>query len=132
MAVEVETEAPSRRERLPLMREIPGPMPNPPQPGKIQVSTPAEEPTRTVPTSQPAGSSQGAEIHSELYTEQHALSVERFCLFYGKNKALHEVSMPAEALLRLAFGRLDAAHTPADVEADLADLDRLRAVFPGF
>jgi hypothetical protein len=40
--------------------------------------------------------------------------------------------MPAEALLRLSYGRLDAAHTPADVEADPADLDRLRAVFPGF
>ena len=47
-------------------------------------------------------------------------------------EGLNEVSMPAEALLRLAYGRLDAAHTPADVEADPADLDRLRAVFPGF
>jgi len=43
-----------------------------------------------------------------------------------------EVSLPAEALLRLAYGRLDPAHTPADVQADPADLDRLRAVFPGF
>jgi len=40
--------------------------------------------------------------------------------------------MPAEALLRLAYGRLDPAHTPAEVEADPADLNRLRAVFPGF
>jgi uncharacterized protein (TIGR03083 family) len=47
-------------------------------------------------------------------------------------EGLNEVSMPAEALLRLSYGRLDAAHTPADVEADPADLDRLRAVFPGF
>jgi uncharacterized protein (TIGR03083 family) len=44
----------------------------------------------------------------------------------------NEVRMPAEALLRLAYGRLDPAHTPAEVEADPADLDRLRAVFPGF
>ncbi len=43
-----------------------------------------------------------------------------------------EVSMPAEALLRLAYGRLDPAHTPAQVQADPADLDRLRAIFPGF
>jgi uncharacterized protein (TIGR03083 family) len=47
-------------------------------------------------------------------------------------EGVHEITMPAEALLRLAYGRLDAAHTPADVEADPADLDRLRAVFPGF
>jgi uncharacterized protein (TIGR03083 family) len=43
-----------------------------------------------------------------------------------------EVSMPSEALLRLAYGRLDPAHTPAQVVADPADLDRLRRVFPGF
>jgi uncharacterized protein (TIGR03083 family) len=43
-----------------------------------------------------------------------------------------EVSMPSEALLRLAYGRLDPAHTPAEVVADPADLDRLRRMFPGF
>jgi uncharacterized protein (TIGR03083 family) len=43
-----------------------------------------------------------------------------------------EVAMPAEALLRLAYGRLDPGHTPAAVEGDPADLDRLRAIFPGF
>ena len=43
-----------------------------------------------------------------------------------------EVSMPSEALLRLAYGRLDPAHTPAEVTADEADLERLRKVFPGF
>jgi uncharacterized protein (TIGR03083 family) len=43
-----------------------------------------------------------------------------------------EFSMPAEALLRLAYGRLDPGHTPASVTGSPADLDRLRAVFPGF
>jgi len=43
-----------------------------------------------------------------------------------------EISMPAEALLRLAYGRLDPGHTPASVTGSPADLDRLRAVFPGF
>lgn len=43
-----------------------------------------------------------------------------------------ELTMPAEALLRLSYGRLDADHTPAGVTADPADLDRLRAIFPGF
>ncbi len=41
------------------------------------------------------------------------------------------VRMPTEALLRLVYGRLDAGHTP-EVSADGIDLDRLRAVFPGF
>jgi len=43
-----------------------------------------------------------------------------------------EVSMPAEALLRLSYGRLDPAHTPAEVVASPDDLDRLRGVCPGF
>jgi uncharacterized protein (TIGR03083 family) len=42
------------------------------------------------------------------------------------------VEMPAEALLRLAYGRLDSEHTPASVTGDAATLDRLREMFPGF
>jgi uncharacterized protein (TIGR03083 family) len=47
-------------------------------------------------------------------------------------RAASEVRIPGEAMLRLAYGRLDPAHTPAGVEADPAVLGRLRAVFPGF
>lgn len=43
-----------------------------------------------------------------------------------------EIRIPTEALLRLVYGRLDAGHTPAEVSAEGIDLDRLRAVFPGF
>ena len=46
--------------------------------------------------------------------------------------AIADVTLPAEALLRLSYGRLDADHTAAGVVADPADLDRLRAIFPGF
>ena len=38
--------------------------------------------------------------------------------------------LPAEAFVRLVYGRLDPAHTPA-VEAEGVDLDELRRVFPG-
>lgn len=48
------------------------------------------------------------------------------------NPAASEISLPDEALLRLITGRLDAGHTPAAVTGDPADLDRVRAVFPGF
>ncbi len=41
------------------------------------------------------------------------------------------LKLPAEALIRLAYGRLDPDHTPP-VEADGVDLDDLRQVFPGF
>jgi uncharacterized protein (TIGR03083 family) len=43
-----------------------------------------------------------------------------------------EVRMPSEALLRLAYGRLDPEHTPDEVTADAADAERLRTLFPGF
>jgi len=39
--------------------------------------------------------------------------------------------LPAEALVRLVYGRLDAGHAPA-VEADDVDVDDLRRMFPGF
>ena len=42
------------------------------------------------------------------------------------------VRMPASALVRLVYGRLDAEHTPATVEADGIDLETLRSIFPGF
>lgn len=41
-----------------------------------------------------------------------------------------ELRLPAEALIRLIYGRLDPAHTPP-VQADGVDLDELRATFPG-
>lgn len=44
----------------------------------------------------------------------------------------NEVRMPSEALLRLAYGRLDPGHTPAGVAGDAPDLERLRTLFPGF
>jgi uncharacterized protein (TIGR03083 family) len=42
------------------------------------------------------------------------------------------VSMPAEALLRLAYGRLDPDHTPSSVSGDPEVLAKLRQIFPGF
>ena len=39
--------------------------------------------------------------------------------------------LPAEAFVRLVYGRLDAEHTPDGVQADGLDLDDLRKVFPG-
>jgi uncharacterized protein (TIGR03083 family) len=43
-----------------------------------------------------------------------------------------QLQMPAESLLRLAYGRLDALHTPPAVSGDLAALGKLRMIFPGF
>jgi uncharacterized protein (TIGR03083 family) len=42
-----------------------------------------------------------------------------------------EVDLPAEALIRLFYGRLDPSHTPESVGGDL-DIDVLRRIFTGF
>jgi uncharacterized protein (TIGR03083 family) len=42
-----------------------------------------------------------------------------------------ELRLPAEALIRLVYGRLDPAHAPP-VETRGVDLDELRPIFPGF
>lgn len=48
------------------------------------------------------------------------------------DSASASLRLPAEAFIRLVYGRLDADHTPPDVEVEGADLATLRAVFPGF
>jgi uncharacterized protein (TIGR03083 family) len=47
------------------------------------------------------------------------------------NSIRPELALPAEAFVRLVYGRLDPAHTPP-VEVTRVDLDELRQVFPGF
>jgi uncharacterized protein (TIGR03083 family) len=42
------------------------------------------------------------------------------------------IDLPAEALVRLLYGRLDPGHTPAGITATGISLDDLRATFPGF
>jgi uncharacterized protein (TIGR03083 family) len=46
--------------------------------------------------------------------------------------ATAKVHMPASALVRLVYGRLDPGHTPATVTAEGIDMDTLRSIFPGF
>jgi uncharacterized protein (TIGR03083 family) len=73
---------------------------------------------------------------------QTADPVRRFLLTGGESISFGDwadekpdsvLELPAEAWLRLVYGRLDPAHTPAGVKADgSAELDVLRQVFPGF
>jgi len=42
-----------------------------------------------------------------------------------------QLTLPAEAFVRLVYGRLDPDHTPSSVSATGVDLDLLRTVFPG-
>jgi uncharacterized protein (TIGR03083 family) len=90
------------------------------------------------------GKSDGEERRIEVVTTEPA---RRFVLVTGENVSLNQDSaeadaasvdpeesdrleLPAESLIRLVYGRLDPAHTPA-YEADGVDLDVLRSIFPG-
>jgi uncharacterized protein (TIGR03083 family) len=43
-----------------------------------------------------------------------------------------QLRMPSESLVRLAYGRLDPAHTPGGLSGEAVALDKLRVIFPGF
>jgi uncharacterized protein (TIGR03083 family) len=49
----------------------------------------------------------------------------------GPEAELATLRLPAEALIRLVYGRLDPGHTPSTVEAHGISLDSLRRRFPG-
>lgn len=49
----------------------------------------------------------------------------------GEGDIKATLRLPAEALIRLIYGRLDPAHTPP-VQTEGVDLNLLRAAFPGF
>lgn len=46
-------------------------------------------------------------------------------------ESTERLTCPAEAFVRLVYGRLDPAHTPGTVDASATDLDALRRTFPG-
>jgi uncharacterized protein (TIGR03083 family) len=50
---------------------------------------------------------------------------------YDDTAAAAELTLPAEAFVRLVYGRLDPGHTPRSVTATGVDLDLLRKTFPG-
>jgi len=98
--------APPRR---PLVREIPAP----PKPGNGEPGAAAEPPVTPEPTAPEMHASRAAslgattEVHPELAAERHVLAADEFCLFYGKNKALHEINM------QIAEGKVTALVGPS-------------------
>ena len=66
-----------------------------------------------------------------LLTSGESVSMTKWADSDGDD-GVPRVRMPAEALLRLAYGRLDPEHTPDTVSGDRDTLDKLRVIFPGF
>jgi uncharacterized protein (TIGR03083 family) len=68
------------------------------------------------------------ELVLELTTDGASLAAAHAL---GAGSAKPVLQLPAEALVRLIYGRLDRDHTPDDVRCDGVDLDVLRRAFPG-
>lgn len=83
-----------------------------------------------------AGKPDGADRRVAVHTTDPvhdfvlATSAERVTLEPASSGAPADLTLPTEALVRLVYGRLGAAHTPAGV--DQAAVAPLRAIFPGF
>jgi uncharacterized protein (TIGR03083 family) len=89
-----------------------------------RVGRPTEEPLRVMISTE--GPPRQFLLHADTEgTELSAIQAS------NSSEGNGELSLPAEALIRLIYGRLDSQHTPA-LESDQIDLDDLRRMFPGF
>jgi uncharacterized protein (TIGR03083 family) len=73
------------------------------------------------------------EVHVELHRPERRITVvlapDSVRLDVDGAGSPPDLVLPAEAFIRLVYGRLDPEHTPPDTEG--AGLDRLRQAFPG-
>jgi uncharacterized protein (TIGR03083 family) len=70
-------------------------------------------------------------IEEPSRTYRIELTPEAVSIGAGVDSDVADVTLPAEAFVRLTSGRLDADHTPAGISG-VEHLDELRRVFPGF
>jgi uncharacterized protein (TIGR03083 family) len=64
-------------------------------------------------------------------TYEISLTTDAVATAESDSDAAADLELPAEAFIRLVYGRLDVDHTPSTV-ADNEHLEELRKVFPGF
>jgi uncharacterized protein (TIGR03083 family) len=87
-------------------------------------------------TGKPIGSTRDVHVHTTGPDRDLTLAftTDGVTLEAGGTPGPADVEMPAEAFIRLIYGRLDPQHTPASVSGTGADelLSELRAAFPGF
>ena len=84
-------------------------------------------------TAQPVAPERTLTIATTEPDRAFAVAVETKAVDFSPLDSVQDptLTMPAEAFIRLVYGRLDAEHTPSSVAGDREALDQLRAVFPG-
>jgi hypothetical protein len=77
------------------------------------------------------GNERDITIHTTAPDRAFTLKVgaERASLAPATNSTVADVELPSEAFVRLVYGRLNQAHTPAGFEGP--QVDELRGMFPG-
>jgi uncharacterized protein (TIGR03083 family) len=82
-------------------------------------------------TGKPSGTVHDVTVRTSNPTRDFtiALGADSVSFTPGASSGTPDLELPAEALIRLVYGRLDPDHSPA--VADAALLDELRGVFPG-
>jgi uncharacterized protein (TIGR03083 family) len=83
-------------------------------------------------TARPPGGSQAITVRTDQPRRAFSieLSPDGVTLGAGDQSRQPDLELPAEAFVRLIYGRLDPAHTPSTVR-DSGALEDLREVFPG-
>jgi uncharacterized protein (TIGR03083 family) len=84
-------------------------------------------------TAKPHGDARAVGIITTDPDRRFAVAIEPQGVTFtaGTTAGKADLTMPAEAFIRLVYGRLDPDHTPPEVTGDDTALDLLRAVFPG-
>jgi hypothetical protein len=84
-------------------------------------------------TSVPIAPDRTLTVVTSMPERSFAVTVATNSVEFSTGDAVVEPSlhMPAEAFIRLVYGRLDPEHTPSSVVGDTDALDQLRQVFPG-
>ena len=83
-------------------------------------------------TGKPIGESRNVYVQTSEPTRNFTLvlDVDSVELIEAAHAEVPNLILPAEAFVRLVYGRLDSNHTPSTIGGDV--VDDLRRVFPGF
>jgi uncharacterized protein (TIGR03083 family) len=85
-------------------------------------------------TAKPNGRTARIHVTTAEPAHEYALTIgeQSSMVAWDGGESTGSLEIPAEAFLRLIYGRLDPANTPDGIKVEGISLDDLRSVFPGF
>jgi uncharacterized protein (TIGR03083 family) len=85
-------------------------------------------------TAKPNGRTARIHVTTSEPAHEYALTIgeQSSMVPWDGGESTGSLEIPAEAFLRLIYGRLDPANTPDGIKVEGVSLDDLRSIFPGF